>query len=347
MWRLGRRTTIALVAAVLAPAVACGADDGAPETGRQRMETVGLAEAFAATAEATSYRLTNSVGQTISSSAMGVDTSTEADPEDPMMVMEVTPEGTHTSADLSKLFGPMMGQDLGSIGFEIWVDEDRMVVDTRGYAALLNANPGAELGPFEPGVSYVDLDALGLESPDLVTAAVGAAMPDLRVMAERLPQVLDGVEQTGTTFTGVASYADVLEALGADLDHTSRGAAAGVALNLDVEVDELAAIYASFYEEIPFDVTVVVTSTGILRSVHYQGDLSGIYQAIFDHPEALGLDVSDEELEQARELFADTEWTLEALLQFEVVEDLELPPAPEATEDRTDEWITFLREAGL
>jgi hypothetical protein len=61
----------------------------------------------------------------------------------------------------------------------------------------------------------------------------------------------------------------------------------------------------------------------------------------------LGIDGSAAEIAQAREALADTVLLMKALITFEIVDDLELPPAPKPTEDRTDEWLKFLRNAGF
>jgi hypothetical protein len=328
---------------------ACGGDDDetGDADGGQQVAAVGLEDAFLATADSSGYRITQSVGQTMSSPALGMDTDLPLDEENPTVVGEVTPDASHLRVDLSAVLGPMLGDDAPPVGFEIWSRRDRMVLDTRDYAVIGELNPAADLGPFEPGVSFVDLEAIRDERPDLLAALVGQGLADPGELADRLPEALEGVEQSGRSFAGTASYADLLEAMGSDPEVIARSAAAGVALNLDIDPDVLSDFYVEYYAATNVDITVDAGTDGTVRSLHYDVDLSGLFPAIVDHGDELGLDIPAEQFDEARDALAETVWTLETIIRFDVVDDLQMAPAPATTDDRTPEWLAFLRDGGF
>jgi hypothetical protein len=322
---------------------ACGGGD-ADQT---PLEVVG--GAFDDTAEASSYRVTQLVAQSISSSALGIDTVEELDADEPILVAEITPDDRHIEMDISGLIGPLAG-DVGPIALELWVGEDRIVVDSRGFEALLEQSPGAELGPLAPGLAFVDLEQVGAERESFLTAIAGSGAPDLATLATRLPGALADVEQVSDdlpTFTGSTTYADHAAAMGTDIEVVARSAAAGVALNLDVDVDALADFYVDYYAATSIDVTIVLDADGLVRSVETHADLSDLYTQVFEHADDLELGFSDRELHEALDAFADTTWTIDTRVTFEADDDLEVEPAPDATDDRTEEWRDFLVAAGL
>jgi hypothetical protein len=329
---------------------ACGGNDdetGAPDGGQQ-VATLDLEDAFLAAADASRYRYTQSNGQTISVPALGMDTNAPLDEENPAVVGEVTPDASHLRLDLSAVLGPILGDEAPSVGFEIWTGPDRMVLDTREYAVIAKQNPSADLGPFEPGVSFVDLEAVGDERPDLLAAIVGqGGLVDLGELADRLPAALKGVEQRGSSFTGTASYTDLMEAMGSDAELSARSAVAGMALNVDVDPDVLTGIYVEYFEGTDADIAVDVGTDGTVQALWYDVDLSGLFPAMVDHRDELGLDIPADELEEVREAFAETVWTFEAIIRFEVVDDLQVEAAPATTDDRTEEWLAFFRNGGF
>jgi hypothetical protein len=88
---------------------------------------------------------------------------------------------------------------------ELWVDADRIVIDSRAFQALLDQSPGAELGPLAPGLAFVDLEQVGAERAGFLTAIAGSGAPDLATIAARLPGSLADVEQVSDdppTFAG-------------------------------------------------------------------------------------------------------------------------------------------------
>lgn len=326
--------------------MACGGGSSGGD-GQVAVKTVGLEEAFAATSKATSYRITQASGQTISSTAMGIDTKTEIDPEHPTVSGEVTADRSHLVLDLSTIFEPMVGADMPPLTVEMWTEPDRLVIDSRGYAALLAKNPGATLGPMAPGVASIDLAALRADS-DLMAALVGQSLPDLKELAERLPGALGSVERQGSrTFTGSTSYANLLTALGSDIDQNAKSAAAGIALNLHVDALALAQLYIDYFRDTAAEVTVELDAAGLVHVITTHVDMAGIFERIFRANSGLDLGVPAPLLADAYARFADTVWTIDSRITFEVDDDLEIEPAPTATEDRTQEWVAFLKSAGV
>jgi hypothetical protein len=94
-------------------AAACGGDTRDSSSGSpQVVQAVGLDDAFAAVTQASSYRITQSSGQRLSSTALGADSKTKIDEDHPTVVGEVTAEATHISMDLARLLGPVLGIDV-------------------------------------------------------------------------------------------------------------------------------------------------------------------------------------------------------------------------------------------
>jgi hypothetical protein len=315
----------------------CSDDDSsAPRT----VNVDGLARAFAPAASASSYRITQSNAQTFKVSALGINSTSELDTDKPAIVGEVTPTESHMRVDVSRLLGGATVAD--GVGFEMWTGPKEAILDTRDYAQLQDAEPDLDLGPFAPGIALIDLAALQALDGDFVQAVAGQGVADLEQMARRLPQVVDDVEQDGSTLTGTAIFADVIGAIGGDVENLARGVAGGIALNLEVDADALTDVYVDYYSQLETDVTIEVEND-VVRSVGYRADLSGVFSYVFERADTLGIDVSSGEISA----FEDAVLITEALITFELVSDLDLPPAPKPTEDRTDEWIAFLRNAGL
>lgn len=355
--RSPRHVLIVLLAALLLVVSACGDDGGDAEdvsTDTSNPETTepeaaedltGLDQAFAEAASATSYRIRQYNAQTMQSSALGVDTETEIDPDRPAVVGEISADRSHMEIDITSMLGPMAATD-EPVVLEMWTGPDRLVVDTTSYAQIADQNPGADLGPLAPGIAYVDLARVGADSPDLLAALVGTGFVDMAEIAERLPAALQDVEQAGDgTYRGRAPYADVVEAMGGDIEQTARGLAAGLALNLQVDPAAVAQLYTDYYREVLSEVTVEVDGDTV-RAVEVHTDLSDIYERIFAPGSGLDLGLSEAELSQAQDAFADTVLTVTARVVFEAAPDLEVPEPPATDDDRTDAWIALLETAG-
>ncbi|MEZ5247532.1 MAG: hypothetical protein R2707_20755 [Acidimicrobiales bacterium] len=339
-----RRFSVLLVLALAL--VGCG--DGGSRTETSAVETLGAA--LTGAAEASSYRIEVSTAQTISSSALGIETSTALDRERPGSVSEVTPDGFHGIVDLVSLLGPVAEGVGGPLEIEMWGSADRFVFDTTSYERLQALNPLGELGPYRPGVFSVDAGALGAMGNEEVVGALGGGTFDLASLAETLPAALRDVsadEERPGTYVGTASIAAVNTALGTDVEDMARATSAGMALNLDVDPEALAAVYVDFYES--QDVEVVVTvEAGLLSTLEYEMDIAPLYEFLFADDRASALfGATPSEARAAREAVADTVWTQSLFTRFVADPDLVLPVAPEPTEDRTEEMVEFFEASGL
>lgn len=338
-----RKCLTAILAAALL-AAGCGkGDSSSPVT------TVGeLGAALAESAEVTTYRISMWAAQTIELPFAGIDSAAEIDEQAPLMVAEVIPDRQHHVLDLSSLLGQASGEDF-DIKFEIWSSDERLVIDTRDYQQLLDLAPDIQLGPFEPGISFVDLTELGASSPELLAAVAGSSVPDLKELAEKLPAALIDVEQTDSdplTYTGTITFFDLTLAQGQDADTAARGAAAGLALNSSMDGNALAEFYIDFYRSTEAEVTIELDDRGLLRVLSTRVDLSDLYSELFE-VEGLLPDVTDSELQEAREDVKDAVHILETRALFEADDDLEVPLPPATTDDRTELWAELLGNAGF
>ena len=332
-----------LFAAVLLVA-ACGKGDA-----ESSVTTVGgLGSALAETAEVSTYRVSLSTAQTIRLPFGAVETTAEIDEQEPTIVGEVSPDRQHFVMDLGALLGPIAGDEL-DLELEMWIDDERLVIDTSSYQQLLDENGDAQLGPFEPGISYVDLTDLEAEGPEILAAFGGSSLPDLRELAEKLPAALIGVEQTSLdppTFVGTITFTDLTEAQGQDIGVISRSAAAGLALNSSMTVDALTKFYVDFYDSTEVEVTIELDGRGLLHVLSVRADFSNLYSAMFE-TEGLIPEITESERQEALDEVAAAVHILETRTVYEVDSDLEVPLPPATTDDRTDLWREFFANAGF
>ena len=340
----GFRSRVVALAVVALFAWGCGG--GSEESS---VTTIGvLSAALADTAEASTYRVSQYSAQTVRFPAMGYETVTEFDEQLPAIVGEVSRDRQHFALDMEGLLGPLVG-GAPDIGIGIWVDSDRIVVDSSDFQHLKNVNPNAQFGPFEPGISFVDLNTLQAESPDLLAAIIGSSVPDLSEMALSLPAALNTIEQTSTDpqiFVGTATYADLMEAQGVDLAIQARSSAAGVGLNSPVSVDALTDLYIEFFRGLEADVLIELDERGLLRVFEVGSDLSGIYDGIFED-DSLFPGMTEQERREADAGLKGAELILRTRSVYEADIDLEVSQPPEATEDRTEVWREFLNNSGF
>lgn len=307
-----------------------------------------LGAALAETAEVATYRVSLSAAQTISLPFGAVETTQEIDEQAPTMVGEVSAARQHFVMDLGALLGPMVGEEL-DLKLEMWIDDERFVIDTRDYEQLLDGNPGAQLGPFEPGISFIDLSDLSAEGPAMLAAFGGSSLPDLRQLAEKLPSALISVEQTSSdppTYTGTVTFTDLTEAQGQDIEVISRSAAGGLSLNSSMSVDALTRFYVDFYDSTEVEVTIELDERGLLHVLSTRADLSNLYRAMFE-TEGLLPAMPDSERQEALDEIDGAVHILETRTVYEVDDDLEVPLPPATTDDRTELWRQFFANAGF
>ena len=321
---------------------ACAADVDTVEVSTSAV----VGAAFADTADATGYRIEQYVGQEMRVDPLGIDSFIPMDLARPQSVVESAGGLWHTTIDLGVVLEAMAPGDL-DLKLEMWADGSRLVVDTSGIEVL--AGSGAELGPLEPGIAFVDLTA-GPDAGALVTALLGVGAADLAELGTALPAALSGLRQVQDqppVFEGTASFAEVVEAMGTDLEVMARSIAAGMALNLPIDVDEIADFYVGFYRRTQADVRVELDQDGRVSAVEIHTDLSGIYTDMFEPDADLDLDLDASELEFASSMFEGSVLIIENRMEFEFDDDLVVEPPPPTDDDRTQEWLDFLVNAGL
>jgi len=335
------------LAAVALLASGCGG------SGESSVTTIGvLSAALADTAEASAFRVTVSSGLEVRIPEEGIEIQSDLNEEAPLMVSKVNQERQHVVMNMGAVLGPLLGEGhLSEV--EIWSDHERLVIDTRNILGPL-LEPEVEileprLGPFRPGVASIDLTVIGVDVADFLTVSVGSPGPGLSELALRLPAALSSIEQTSESpqvFKGTAAYSDLLEAQGISVADWARGAAAGIALSLQVDIEELTEFYVDFYESLDAEVIIELDERGLLHVFWTRADLSGIYPALLDDDD-LFLGMTEQERTEAEKSVQGAVMVVELRAVYEADVGLEVPLPPEATEDRTEEWREFLINAGF
>lgn len=341
------RKRVATLVAVALLASGCGSGSG-----DLSMTTIGvLSAALADTAEASTYRMAMYSGTKIKLPAVGFDSTTEIDEQNPLLVGEVTRERQHFTLDLGSFLESLDEDidDIGDIEVEIWIDDERMVMDTTGYQQLADAAPEVNLGPIAPGVFSIDLVATGADGFQLLPPLVGSPTQDLSELALSLPSALKEIEQTSSNpqiFVGTTTYADLLAAQGTEIADVARSGAAGSALYETMSVDSLTDFYIDLYENLEAVVVIELDESGLLRVFSTRVDMSDFFSKMLES-DYLHSGITEQERREAGDSFKDAELVLEFRFVYEADIDLEVPPPPITTEDRTDEWREFLINAGF
>lgn len=309
-----------------------------------------LRAAFAQSGQSDRLLMTASVGQQLMSPALGIDSSTVVDPANPTVVVEVSPGLEHLRYDVGALNQPLVGTDVGAV-LEMWLTDDRIVIDTRSFAdALAAADPSVDLGPLDASLSYVDLASVGADAPAVAEALAGSPPPDLTATADRLPGALDQIDQISehpTRFRGITDYARYVDAVGGDVDATARSATALLALNFGLDPVALANVYVSFFQAATTEVIVELDDLGSVHSVSSRVDLSGLYPFLFAETNAAALGLSPADARAAAQAFEGTIWRIDTITTFEADEQLVVPPPPPTDLDRTAAWRDFMVRSGV
>lgn len=343
MYWIRRTLAVAVAVALLATGCGRGTDDTS-------VTTIGmLSAALADTAEASSYRTSLSVG--MQWKIAGEELTLGIDEQNPAFVCKTSFEREHCRFDMSTLLESLLGFSLDQwddFGFEMWFDQERMVADTRAFQWVVDADPDVDLGPFAPGVFFIDLTALEAGSSELMDAVVDSSTPDLSEMAQSLPAALTAIEQTSTdppTFVGTTTSARLIEALGGDVEADARCEAAQLGTPSLTDLDELAERIAQFYETNTAEVVIELDERGLLSVLWTKEEYSGLLVIIAEYGD-LGAELSEQERQEAIKEFESAEITLATRVAYESDVDLEVPLPPPTAEDRTQEWREFLPECG-
>ena len=328
--------------ALLATGCSGGADDADVIT------TNAVSAALAGTVEVPVDRVTTSVTQLLTMPDMGTDADLQPAGVMPTMVATVAHERQHFVLSIALEPGSQIaGGD--AIEFEMWSDSERLVMDTRDYQRLVDAAPGTDLGPMEPGIFFVDLAAMGSSHPELLDAVLGVSPPSVRYLAENLPAAMDTIEQTSEDpliFVGSTTVASLYRAQGADVADAIRSTVAGMSLVASVNIDELTELLGEVYRTAEAEVVIELDDQGLLSVLSTREDLSGVFSAIVS-ADSLDPEATDQDRREAQEALEGAELILETRSVYETDVELEVPRPPTATEDRTDEWREFLINAGF
>ena len=332
------------LAAVALLAAGCGedADDAGVVT------TDAVSGALAGTVEVPVYRVTTSATTLLTMPDMGADAGPQPAGVAPTVAATVGHGREHFLLSIALPPGTQIaGGD--AIEFEMWSDSERLVMDTRDYQRLVDAAPGTELGPMEPGLFFVDLATIGSSHPELLAALVGVSPPSLRDLAENLPASLDTIEQTSEDppiFVGSTTVASLRRAQGADLADTARSTVAGMSLVSPVNIDEMTELLSEVFSTAAAEVVIELDDQGLLSVLSTREDLSGVFAAVLE-VESLAAGATDQERREAQEALEGAELIVETRSVYETDSELEVPLPPAATEDRTAEWREFLIDTGF
>lgn len=338
-----------LAAAVVVGLFAAGCGNDTEDTG---VTTIGLLSAALAdtaeASEASSYRESVSVG--VQLKIAGAELSSGLDEGSPVFVCVVSSEREHCRIDMSTLFESLSGFSLDEwddLAFEMWSDQERIVVDTRALQPLADEDPDGHMGYMAPGVFFVDLVALEAEGNELMNAVAGSSSPDLSEMAVSLPAALTTIEQTSDdppTFVGTTTSAKLIEALGGDAEYQARCEAASLGMFSSENLDEFAELMFQIFQTNTAEVVIELDDRGLLSVLWTTQDLSGIFGALAESSESYEAELSEEERQEAMEVFGSAELILANRFAYEPDADLEVPLPPPTAEDRTQEWYEFLSE---
>lgn len=307
----------------------------------------GLGASLARTAEVTTYRMSSWTAQTIELPFLGVSSIAEIEDQEPTIVAEISPDRQHHVIDLSGFLG-VLGGGAFDIKLEVWSDEERVVIDSRDYQVLMDLASDIQPGPLAPGVFFVDLRELGADSSEVLNALADPPALALGELAENLHSALAEAEQISSdppTYAGTTTFSELPEAQGQDIAATARGAAAGLASMLPVDIDMLSEFYVEYYNSAEVEVVIELDEGGLLHVLSTRADMSNLYDELLEF-EPWSAELQESERREALEWVDDAVQILETRTVFEADPDLDVPLPPDTTDDRTDLWKDFLSGAG-
>lgn len=333
-----------ILPAVLFPA-SCGGDDG--------LAQAGLAQALEGMPTPDAVVAQTFVGQEVNAPLFGMVSSTTIDPNQPTVRFESQGDNRHVVVNMSSLLAslPNVPQN---IVLELWVTDGRIVIDSRSFDAITEMNPAADFGPMNPGLAFINSRESGVSAESLVQAIAGAPLPNFSEISDTLPLIFSNLERQGgtnTSFTGIANFAEYQSVMGQNIEDYARSSAAGMALNLNTDVDALVDIYVDFFRGIETNVTITFNTSGELSSIYAATDMSGLYAHIIQPKHAAALKLSSDDLSSFLEVYsedlANAVFVVESSTEFEFPSSADFSPPPETSEDRTNAWVEFLISNGL
>lgn len=296
-------------------------------------------------------RMTLSSSMVMRIPALGIDSSSEIDPDRPTMVAEQDAAGRrHVWFDMGRMLAsmapdPTVAAALDVVHYEMWQVDDLLVLDLTGYQPLVDVNPSADLGLFAPGVASVDLSAARAVDESAIELLTGSTLPDPTALASALPAVIGAVADVDGrpgVYVATGSYADLLRGLGTDPEVSARSMSAGMAPSIGMDVDALTAVVVDFFDSVPVEVELTVEG-GLVTALTFDADLSDIYQHLVDQAVEEGADART--VEQIATLFADAELRVASLMSFEPDAAVSVEPPAGPYEDRTELALVLIRAA--
>ena len=336
-----RRSATLLTLSVTALVVLNGCSSSTSPSVESRSASQELAAAFDDAADTAAFRSTTLFGQTTKVEVLGLDSSTEPDPERPLAVTEVDADGDqHSVVDLSvNLAALAEPAGIDGVGFETWVVGNMITIDTTGFEELAQGG-AADLGVFRPGVWTADIGTLGADRDQVVAAVVGTGLADPARLGGAFLESLEGIEvdpDDPTLFHATTDYASLSAVLGQDIELVARSAAGGIAQSTGIDLDALAEVYLEVYRDAPVELDVVIVD-GALQTLSSTTDLSAIWSALFAAGDDLGFGATPaDEAGLAAGILV-----IEQQTSFEFDDSIEVEAPTTADEDRTDELAAFL-----
>lgn len=313
-----------------------------------------LAAALAELGEAAAYRSTSTTAQTLRIPVLDIDSTQVMDTDRPTVVNEVAADGdVHAIVDLGPTLAAGASDQatidaLDGVGFELWTTDDLLVMDTTGYAPLLELDPGADLGLFAPGLASIDLARMSSIGRDEAVRLLTGTGGDPRRLATELPTAITGIEPVpgdGVVYRATSSFGAVTAALGGDVADLATNVAAGIAPTIGVPVGELAAFYESVYARSDAIVEITLAADGSFEAMRVTADLSSVWTLMFAAEGGLDIGLGEDERAEAADAFADAELIVETLTTVDVDDALEVTLPPGEYEDRTIQAVAFFDTA--